>query len=58
MLLLSVMLDNTKWWHVAMQNLISLKAMLLLEGLGTMGFALPAAIGAKMGTTKYEKLLP
>jgi thiamine pyrophosphate-dependent acetolactate synthase large subunit-like protein len=42
------MWDNTKCLPAGMPNSILLKVM-LPGGLGTMGFALPAAIGAKMG---------
>jgi acetolactate synthase-1/2/3 large subunit len=48
------MWDNTKCLPAGMPNSILLKVMLLSGGLGTMGFALPAAIGAKMGMPDRE----
>ena len=37
-----------------MQNIMNQKAILRHGGLGTMGFALPAAIGAKFGAPQRE----
>ena len=48
------MLDNIKWLHVDIQNLILSKSNITSGGLGTMGFALPAALGAKIGDNKRE----
>ena len=54
MLLLLQMLVNTKWLPADMQILIYQKSNITSGGLGTMGFALPAALGAKMADPKRE----
>jgi acetolactate synthase I/II/III large subunit len=53
------MLVSTKWWYRAITNTASYKYRegknnVTSGGLGTMGFALPAAIGAKMGRPNKE----
>ena len=57
MRLLFLMLVNIKCLHVVMLNLIKTKSNVTSGGLGTMGFALPAAIGAKMGAPEREVVM-
>ncbi|MEI9933375.1 MAG: thiamine pyrophosphate-dependent enzyme [Ferruginibacter sp.] len=43
------MLASIKWWLAVMQKFNESKSNITSGGAGTMGFALPAAIGAKFG---------
>ena len=47
-------MDSIKWYHVAYAKCKQTRSLITSGGLGTMGFCLPAAIGAKFAAPHRE----